>query len=350
MPSVVALILHAPLAPGAGPLTRIFEAIRREHATRHAAGFAALGARAIVDDGPGGASFGARVRAVVTRERPDGLIVLGSGAVPIAGTPERRLFVRVAGGPAGRALANNRYSADVVAVAGAAVLDRLPDVASDNALPRWLATEAGFAVDDLRTRWRLQLDLDSPLDALLIEPGPVAASLAGAGVDSRPVVDMIRAIGAVTRDPARELVVAGRASAAGLAWLERATRSRTRALVEERGFRTRPPGQRPVRSALGLVLDRDGPEALGPRLAELGDAAIVDSRVLIAHRFGADEAGWPSPEDRFASDLAQPDRIADPWLRALTRSAADAAIPVGLGGHTLVGPGLRLVLDDSRWT
>jgi hypothetical protein len=83
-------------------------------------------------------------------------------------------------------------------------------------------------------------------------------------------------------------------------------------------------------------------------LAKLGDAAIVDTRVLLAHRFGADEAGWPPPEDRFASDLLLPDRIADPWLRALTVSARDAGIPVLLGGHTLVGPGIRLLLARGR--
>ena len=142
-----------------------------------------------------------------------------------------------------------------------------------------------------------------------------------------------------------------RSSASGLAWLERKTASRTRALVEERGFRTRRPDQRPVRSALGILLDRDGPAAFGERLAELGDAALVDSRVLIAHRFGADERAWPRAEDRFASDLLLPDRIGDPWLQALTRSALDAPIPIVLGGHTLVGPGLRLALRKAAaWT
>jgi hypothetical protein len=100
---------------------------------------------------------------------------------------------------------------------------------------------------------------------------------------------------------------------------------------------------------LGLVLDRDGPEALGSVLAGLGDAAIVDSRVLLAHRHGADERAWPSPEDRYASDLLLPDAIRDPWLRALTASAAGARIPILLGGHTVVGPGVRLVIRP-RWT
>ncbi len=66
-------------------------------------------------------------------------------------------------------------------------------------------------------------------------------------------------------------------------------------------------------------------------------------RVLLAHRLGADESAWPPPEDRFASDLLLPDRIGDAWLRALTASAVEAPIPVLLGGHTLVGPWLRLM-------
>jgi len=100
---------------------------------------------------------------------------------------------------------------------------------------------------------------------------------------------------------------------------------------------------RPPRSTLGLLVDRDGPEALGRLLAELGDGAVVDTRVLMAHQFGADEAGWPAAEDRFAGDLLLPDRIADPWLRALIAGLHDAPIPILAGGHTLVGPGIRLV-------
>ena len=40
-----------------------------------------------------------------------------------------------------------------------------------------------------------------------------------------------------------------------------------------------------------------------------------------------------------------------PWLHALTESAIDAPIPIVLGGHNLVGPGVRLVLGEGRsWT
>ncbi len=350
MPRVVALILHAPAAPDAGPLERTFEIIRRANGERHAAGFAAAGAEARIEDDAASASFGERVRRVIANTKPDGIVVLGSGSLPITNLADWRQFVAVAAGPAGRALANNRYSADAIAIGGASVLADLPDLPSDNALPRWLA-DHGFVVKDLRDRWRLQPDLDTPLDALLVSPDATTSSLAAAGIDAGPIRAALAAVSTASRDATCELVVAGRASASGLLWLERRTASRTRALIEERGFRTRRAGQRPVRSALGLLLDRDGPEAIGDRLAELGDVALVDARVLLAHRFGADERRWPRPEDRFASDLLLADRIGDPWLRALTTAARDAPMPIVLGGHTLVGPGLRLALrKPAAWT
>jgi hypothetical protein len=82
------------------------------------------------------------------------------------------------------------------------------------------------------------------------------------------------------------------------------------------------------------------------------DAAIVDTRVLMAAGTGARRR--PGRARRTGmGDLLLADAIADPWLRALTGSAAAAPIRVDLGGHTLVGPGLRLVLGrrgSARWT
>ncbi len=96
-----------------------------------------------------------------------------------------------------------------------------------------------------------------------------------------------------------------------------------------------------------MLLDRDGPGSLGRHVTALADGALVDSRVLLAHRLGADERGWPPPEDRFASDLLLADRIRDPWLAELTASAVEAGVPVLLGGHAVVGPGARLALGGG---
>ena len=362
MPPVAVRILHA--APGAasGPLTRWVADALATLADHHRAGFAAAGARdvAIVGGPPDDRSFGDRLRELVADVGSGGLVVLGSGSIPLATAGDRRALVAAAAGEARRALANNRYSSDVVAISRVEALPAIPDLPGDNALPRWLEEVAGYEVDDLRRRWRLAIDIDGPLDLVLIGAGERAA----AGGDLSLLESRIDALRAVASDPRAELLVTGRTSSATLAWLERHTAARTRAWVEERGLRAasrlaqgtaaggrpsvasrrdRPPG-----SVLGILLDRDGPGSLGDHLARFADAAIVDSRVLLAHRVGADETGWPAAEDRFASDLLLAEGIADPWLREFTTSAAAASIPVLLGGHTLVGPGVRLVIGGAR--
>jgi hypothetical protein len=348
MTDVDVAIMHAEPDAGSGPLTRATAAARLQVADRHRLGFLGAGASRIslnagrADDRP----FGARLREIVADLGDGGLVVLGSGAIPLANAADLREFVAAAAASQPQALANNRYSADIVAVACArAALADLPDLTTDNELPRWLEEVAGVPVDDRRGRRRLGIDIDGPLDLVLLgrrwashlvdaDASPARAAMA----DVRSVVD----------DSQAELLIAGRVSAANLRWLEAHTASRTRALIEERGLRTRRSGQRPAASVLGALLERDGPDSFGEHAGRLGDAAVVDTRVLLAHRFGADESGWPVREDRFASDLLLASQVVDPWLRALTRSAVEAAIPILLGGHTLVGPGLTLALDGHR--
>ncbi len=355
-------ILHPEPGPAAGPIERWVGVSRATLAERHRTAFLAAGATdAIVLSGPpDDTPFGARLRAIVRADRPAGLVVLGSGAMPLASGRDYRDLVAAAGADGRTALANNRYSADVVAVARAEVLADLPDLPGDNALPRWLEETAGFAVSDLRHRWRLAVDVDGPLELVLLGD----ASAAPPGIDLGRLRAALDGVRAVAGDRRAELVVAGRVSVATLAWLERGVPARVRAIVEERGLRAatrlaqaRSAGARtrgaagrtrPPASLLGELLERDGPAALGTVLGRLGEAAVIDTRVLLAHRLGADETAWPPPEDRFASDLLLSDRIGDPWLRELTAATAGALVPILLGGHSLVGPGLRLLLGRSH--
>lgn len=343
MTDVSVAILHLEPEDGAGRLVRATAEARLDLAERHRRGFLAAGAtRATVITGPrDGIPFGARLRALAAGLGAGGLVILGSGAIPLATPADRRELVATAASERPRALTNNRYSGDVVAVACArSILADVPDLPADNALPRWLE-EVAVPVEDRRDRRRLGVDIDGPADLLLLG-GRWRRHLGDLGTAA--VEQAIEGVRTVSADSRAELVIAGRVSAANLAWLESRTASRTRAFIEERGLRTRRPDQRPASSVLGALLDRDGPASLGDHLARLGDAAIVDTRVLLAHHVGADEGGWPRAEDRFASDLLLADQVDDAWLRALTTSAATARIPVLLGGHTLVGPGLPLAL------
>ncbi len=352
MNRVAVRVFHVDAGRDAGPLERRLAAVRATLGERLVARFVDVGARdASIVAGPADDTpFGRRLSGLVVAGRPDGLVVAGSGALGLSEPGDLLRFLDAAGSTRRVALANNRFSADAVAISCAEILEGLPDLPGDNALPRWLAEVGGYEVRDLHGRRRLQVDVDGPLDALLIGaawPEPT---------DTQVVHERLAQVAAVAADHRAEVVVAGRTSGTTLRWLVRGTAARTRAIVEERGLRAAAaaargdgrPNARPPRSIVGAVLDRDGPEALGPLMASLGDAAIVDARVLIAHRLGPDERSWPRLEDRLASDLLLPERIADPWLRALTASAATAPIPVVLGGHTVVGPGLPLVLGSRR--
>jgi hypothetical protein len=343
-------ILHPASRDGAGPLESwVFDG-RARLARHHAGGFEAAGAAsvAIVTDERDDRSFGARLRPLIAAAGSGGLVVLGSGSIPLATAADRRAFVTSAGGDAPRALANNRYSADVVAIARADRLPAVPDLRGDNALPRWLEEVAGLVVDDFRARTRLAFDVDTPLDLVLL------GANAEPPVDLAPVGAALAAVRTVAADRRAELLLAGRTSAVTVRWLETHTAARVRAWIEERGLRAASrlardeaakQAQRPPASVLGAFLDRDGPGSLGDHLARFADAAILDTRVLLAHRLGADEAAWPPAEDRFASDLLLPSCVADSWLRELTAAAATAPIPILLGGHSLVGPGVRFVVD-----
>jgi CTP:molybdopterin cytidylyltransferase MocA len=360
MPPVTVLLL-APLPdPAAGPLERLLAETHTALLEHHRAEFAAAGAERVVvrQDPPDDTPFGARLRRLVEELQPAGLVVMGAGSMPLARPADLRAFVEAAADAEPGALANQRYSADCIAVACAtdALRDLPPGLASDNALPRWLAEVAGVPVRDLRSRRHLAADIDSPVDALVLADAPGSPGVPlPTGPDAALVHARIAALRALAADPGAELLVAGRLASTDLRWVEAHTRSRTRALIEERGLRTAGagvlvgrPNRRPARSVIGMLLDRDGPGSLGACVAALSDGAVLDSRVLLAHRLGADERGWPPAEDRFASDLLLADRVRDPWLAELTASAAGAPVPILLGGHGLVGPGIRWVLGGGR--
>ena len=355
MGSVGVIILHAEAGPAAGPLEAWLAAARRTLADRQQRAFAAAGASEarVVAGIPDGRSFGELLRDLARPFAGGGLVVLGSGSIPLATAADRRALVAAAG------VVDRRRAHEQPLLLGRR--SRSPAPRSSPACPtcrRTTPCRAGSPRSRV-TRSRSWppagsgFDVDDPLDLVLLRRARPSSPLrVPPGVDTSRAEAALGAVSAVARDASAELLVAGRASSASLAWLELRTAARVRALIEERGLRAASPAAassaaarpRPPASVLGALLDRDGPEAFGSWVARLGDGALVDSRVLLAHRLGADERSWPAAEDRFASDLLLHERIADPWLRALTRSAHEAPVPIVLGGHTLVGPGIRLAL------
>ncbi|MCA1570662.1 MAG: hypothetical protein LC798_10180 [Chloroflexi bacterium] len=261
----------------------------------------------------------------------------------------------------GEVVANNRFSADAFVVAGD--LDRalavLVDCETDNAAPRRL-NEAGFAWRDVGSTPWTRFDVDTTLDLALLRLATRLPSTGPRRLDGtvRGFLEMARLpggasleiphlerIGEVIRSRSGELVVAGRVPMTTWQELETETACRVRCLVEERGMRSaRDPDSHP-RSILAALMARASPADLVEELSRLGDAVVLDTRVLMASvARSSDAADWPPEEERFASDFGDHRHIETPWLKEFTEAAANASIPFLFGGHALVSDGLRLIV------
>jgi hypothetical protein len=296
-------------------------------------------------DGPGELfDFAARLRGIVTRYGLQKPATMGSGSVPLLGVDEFRLVVEQLESRDPRFVTNNFFSADLTAWTPGDAIERCGDFARDNLLPRRLRDDAGLASVILPRTTATQFDLDTPSDlAVLSLSEGLPAELAEATKPAAAAAARYRAFMPLLCDRTMQVVVAGRVGGSQ-AWqyLERETACRVRLFAEERGLATAPAGYR-ARSLLGFLIEEVGVERFFQRMAELGDGAVIDTRVIEAH-LGVE----PSREDRFQSDLLAWESIDEPFLRRFTRAAAEAPIPILLGGHSLVSGGL-MAINDIAW-
>ncbi len=283
--------------------------------------------------------FGRRLTDLVRRHRLTSVIYTGAGSVPLFTADGFRGVV--SGLARGVIVTNNRFSSDLVAFpADGAALAAAEAVERDNALARTF-TEANLPVEELARTVATQMDIDSPSDLLVLAltgaGGPrLREHISGLALDTALYE---RTLPLLT-DRASQVVVAGRVGSHSWAYLERETACRVRLFAEERGMEA---DGRAARSLLGFFLESAGLDRFFETLSELGDAAVIDTRVLLAHSHIA-----ASREDRFLSDLGEVDSIAEPFLRDFTREALAAPIPVLLGGHSLMSGGL-MALNEHAW-
>ncbi len=313
--------------------------------------------------------FISAAQSVLARVRSEGrpldtIGYAGAGALALA---DDALLETLTSPVPGEVVGNNRYSTDAFMVCADAegphdldvAMAALGSCSTDNAAVRCLE-DAGFAGRDLSAAPWARFDVDTPLDLALLRlatrlpgtrrpDGLVAAFLEMTTLPGGNGLELPRLaeIGAVLRDREAQLVVAGRIPSSAWAYLETESACRVRCFIEERGMRS-------ARDAIPRSMLADWSERLGPadlvaELASLGDAVILDSRVLMASRASSSDAvAWPPAEDRFASDFLDGERVGTPWLAELTAAAAASSVPFLLGGHALVSDGLR-ILVDAAW-
>lgn len=239
---------------------------------------------------------------------------------------------------------NNFFSSDFAAWTPGDAVMRFDPPPVDNDLAYRLGERANLRVGALDKNATTQLDIDTPTDllALVLHPG-IGANLRAFLKSAKLDTTRLEQIRALLPDNQKTLFVAGRVSATMMQFLERATRCQWRIVSEERGMRASGRDERDeVRSLLGLHFDQVGARQFVDELAQLGNAAIIDSRVLFAHR-----RLHPTASDRFYSDLLEPDRIDDPWIREFTHAVRNAAIPILLGGHSLVAGGIYALAESQ---
>ena len=323
-----------------------------------------------IDIDDGSFHFGGRLAEVIRKHGLTYVAYMGAGSVPLLGTDAFREIAQKAA--AGAAITNNIFSSDLVGFpVTEAALAVVEAVDRDNSLARALHERAGFPVEGLPRTVATQFDIDTPTDVAILAllsgghlPGRVsltggaeirrqlraylAESVGTPGAAPEPPlrIDLSRysAVLPLFLDQSKEIVVAGRVGSHAWSYLERETACRVRLFAEERGMEADRRAETGVaRSLVGYYLDAVGTDRFFETLAELGDAAFIDTRVLLAHkRIDA------SREDRFLSDLGDWASVSDAFLRELTRGAVKAPIPVLLGGHSLMSGGL-MALNEYAW-
>lgn len=297
-----------------------------------------------VDPDRGPFRFGRRLAGLIEQHRIDSVVYFGAGAVPLFKGPDFAAIAVGLGAASRAVISNNFYSGDLIAFRPASALLAMEPPATDNSLPRLLRDRAGLENQPLPRNAVTQFNIDSPVDlaVLALHGGSgqrLSCLLGSLDLDLAPY----RRCLSLLTDPSAEVLVAGRVGSQVWQCLERETACRVRVFSEERGMAAAGREGTGARSLLAYHLQAVGLARFFEELATLGDAAFIDTRVLLAH-LGL----RPSRADRFLSDLGRPDAIADPFLREFTQGAAAAAIPVLLGGHSLVSGGL-MALIEAAW-
>jgi hypothetical protein len=290
--------------------------------------------------------FGQRLAGLVEHHHIQRVLYSGGASAPLL-TGERWVEILTVLGESERvAVTNNLHSCDWVGFT--ATDDALPLIAkqtNDNSIAWVLAHDAAMPVESLSPSATTRFDLDTPVDLLIARRHPGIGSNLSHFLDKlgweTPQLD------GVVAEMAREggsLTIAGRVSEAAWSLLTQTTRCWVRVFAEERGMRASGRQQRgEVRSLLADHLEMVGCDGFFDEMAALANGVLLDSRVVFSARGLA-----PSRADRFNSDLYRWEGIEEPFVRDFTRAAAEAPVPVVLGGHSVVAGGLMALLESMQ--
>ena len=296
--------------------------------------------------------FGQRLAELIEDYELSSVLYFGGGSAPLLENEFLAMLIGMlaranadgSGIPGKIALTNNLHSSDWLGISRAQdALEIIRAAERDNGLAWMLQQNRDYDVRVLSgIRPATSFDIDTPADVAILRihpacPDQIKNASQNSLLDAIPIDELIDI---VARSGSR-IAILGRV--APLAWqaLSKSSQCWIRVYSEERGMIASERHMRgEVQSLVLTLVELLGGAGFFDRLSEVADAAIIDTRVLMAAR-----GAMPSDADRFASDLLRPDWIEDGWLREFTRSAASAPIPVILGGHGVVSGGLYVLTE-----
>lgn len=238
---------------------------------------------------------------------------------------------------------NNRHSSDWLGFGDIELLRRNASrFDGDNRMAPILAFELGVAVEEMMPGSASRMDIDTPSDLIILNRHPSTGPALRSYLDGLklPTSNFDDALAVLATEGSRTFLW-GRVGGEAWSCLSRKTHSWIRVLSEERGMIASGRVEDGEVNSIGLELvARMGPVAFFEWLAERVDVALIDTRVMMAAR-----KLWPETEVRFATDLLLADDVPELWLAEFTSAAANARIPVLLGGQSLMSGGIFAICD-----
>ncbi len=345
------------------------------------------GVKVEVERSAKGFHFGRTLHRITKKYDLDGFVYFGSGSGALLDQQQLQDLITFCRRNENAALFNNFFSVDFAAVANCkSLLNRLDCIAreereervelscttdsfttirqnssltnlsdacaqmltTDNLLGFFLAKHLDWQSFSLPRNSGTQFDLDTPTDIVLLKKFGmsnvhIAKFLASTWINHPRLPHIIDLLS----QRKTRLYVIGRVNPHAWSFLERSVACNTNILSEGRGMfsyqREQADG---IRSIIGSYIasqENNFQNRFFTELEKVADGVLIDTRPIFTY-----QRALPRRADRFYSDLFMSDKIIDPLVRDFTIQAAEAAIPIILGGHSLVSGGLYL-LAEMAW-
>ena len=283
---------------------------------------------------------------IIEKHKLSELAYFGGGSAPLISTGFLdETYRRALSASSPYAYVNNYHSTDWMILNDVKpILEITERIPTDNPLGWVLVHEGGVDVEAASPQAMTRLDIDTPLDLLMIKRHPNLGTALSAYLEDAPVgaLSRVDAVRGILRTPASSIALIGRVPSYAWVELERKTQIWCRVFSEERGMiSSQRMAHGEVQSFIGQMIVDLGPEEFVARLASIVDGVFWDTRVWMAAT-----GLWPSDEVRFALDLGWVDQIQDEKIRALAIEVANAPIPILSGGHSTVSGGLCALLES----